>query len=74
MPKKEENYESMMVKLEGFVQSMDSKDLTLDQAMKNYEDGIKLCNRLYAMLTEAESKINILKNGEGAEEEFLVKE
>ena len=36
--------------------------------------GIKLCNRLYAMLTEAESKINILKNGEGAEEEFLVKE
>ena len=74
MAKKEESYESMMIKLEGFVQDMDSKDLTLEDSMKNYEEGIKICNRLYSILNKAEGKIKILRDGEGAEEEFLSKE
>ena len=74
MPKKEETYESMINKLEEFVQDMDSKGLTLEEAMKNYEEGIKLCNKLYGILNKAEGKIKILRDGEGAEEEFLSKE
>ena len=74
MPKKEETYESMMNKLEVFVEDMDSKDLTLEEAMKNYEEGIKICNKLYSLLNKAEGKIKILKDGVGAEEEFLSKE
>lgn len=74
MVKKEETYESMLNKLEIFVQDMDSKDLTLEQAMKNYEEGIKICNKLFVILNKAEGKIKILRDGEGAEEEFLSKE
>lgn len=74
MPKKEETYESMMNKLEIFVGDMDSKNLTLEEAMKNYEEGIKICNKLYSILNKAEGKIKILRDGEGTEEEFLSKE
>ena len=74
MPRKEDTYESMINKLEVFVEDMDSKDLTLELAMKNYEEGIKICNKLYSILNKAEGKIKIIRDGEGAEEEFLSKE
>lgn len=74
MAKKEETYESMMNKLEVFVEDMDSKDLTLEDAMKNYEEGIKICNKLYSILNKAEGKIKILREVDGTEEEFLSKE
>ena len=74
MPKKEDTYESMLSKLEVFVKDIDSKDLTLEVAMKNYEEGIKICNKLYIMLNKAEGKIKILREVDGAEEEFLSKE
>ena len=74
MVKKEENYESMLNKLEIFVQDMDSKDLSLEDAMKNYEEGIKICNKLYGILHKAEGKIKILRDGVGVEEEFVSKE
>jgi len=74
MVKKEETYESMMNKLEAFVKDMDSKDLTLEQSMKNYEEGIKICNKLYITLNKAEGKIKILKGEGNTEEEFLSKE
>ena len=74
MPKKDDTYESMMNKLEVFVQDMDSKDLTLEEAMKNYEEGIKICNKLYIILNKAEGKIKILREVDGTEEEFLSKE
>lgn len=72
MPKKEESYESMLTKLEEIVGEMDSKELPLNDAMKKYEDGIKLCNKLYSMLSKAEGKIKIIKNG--TEEDFLPEE
>lgn len=60
MPKKNENYESTMLRLEEIVQLMDSSELSLEESMKNYEEGIKLCNKLYKTLKEAEGKINVL--------------
>ena len=71
MPKKEETYDSMILKLEKMVESMDSDELSLEEAMKNYEEGIKICNKLYALLNKAEGKIKILRDGESTEEEFL---
>jgi len=65
MPRKTESYESMMEKLEEIVSVMDSKELSLEESMKKYEDGIKLCNKLYKTLNEAEGKIKLLtENGE----------
>lgn len=69
MPKKSENYESIMLRLEEIVQLMDSSELSLEESMKNYEEGIKLCNKLYKTLKEAEGKINVLTDVE--EKEFI---
>ncbi|WP_125152263.1 exodeoxyribonuclease VII small subunit [Clostridium rectalis] len=65
MPRKIESYESLMDKLENIVEIMDSNELTLEDSMKKYEEGIKICNKLYKTLNEAEGKIKILTdNGE----------
>ncbi|MEY7999456.1 exodeoxyribonuclease VII small subunit [Clostridium sp. Mt-5] len=68
MPKKKESYESVMLELEDIVNSMDTGGLSLEKSMKSYEDGIKLCNKLYKMLNEAEGKIKVLN--ESGEENF----
>lgn len=60
MARKSESYESMMNKLEEIVSLMDDKELTLEESMKKYEEGIKLCNKLYAVLNDAEGKIKVL--------------
>ncbi len=60
MARKSESYESMMAKLEEIVSIMDSRELSLEEGMKKYEEGIKLCNKLYKTLNEAEGKIKLL--------------
>ncbi len=72
MAKKSNSFESMMNKLEEIAGIMDNEQLTLEQSMKYYEEGIKLCNKLYKALNEAEGKIKLLI--EGKEENFLLKE
>lgn len=67
--KKNESFESMMDKLEDIVNKMDGEQLNLDESIKYYEEGIKLCNKLYKVLNEAEEKIKILVDNK--EEEFL---
>ena len=62
MPKKNESYENMMLQLEKIVVNMENGELSLDESMKKYEDGIKICNKLYKMLNEAEGKIKLLNN------------
>ncbi|MCI1943754.1 exodeoxyribonuclease VII small subunit [Clostridium luticellarii] len=60
MPRKRESYEDVMLELENIVNSMDTGGLSLEKSMKSYEEGIKLCNKLYKMLNEAEGRIKIL--------------
>jgi exodeoxyribonuclease VII, small subunit len=60
MPRKSESYESMMEKLEDIVSIMDNRELSLEESIKKYEEGIKLCNKLYKTLNEAEGKIKLL--------------
>lgn len=68
MASKNESYEVMIKKLEDIVSSMETKELTLQETMKNYEQGIKLCNKLYKYLNDAEGKIKILSGEQ--EEDF----
>jgi exodeoxyribonuclease VII small subunit len=72
MAKKTDSFENMMTKLEEIAGIMDSEQLTLEQSMKYYEEGIKLCNKLYIALNEAEGKIKILTKDK--EEDFLLEE
>lgn len=68
MARKSESYESMMGKLEDIVNTMDNRELSLEESMKKYEEGIKLCNKLYKTLNEAEGKIKLLT--EDGEKDF----
>jgi exodeoxyribonuclease VII small subunit len=63
MVKKKESYEEIMLKLEDIISKMEKGDLSLDESIKYYEDGMKSCNKLYKILNEAEAKIKILNNG-----------
>jgi len=72
MAKKKESYESMMGRLEEIVDLMDGNEITLEQTMINYEEGIKLCNSLYKILNDTEGKIKIL-TAEG-EKDFIALE
>lgn len=69
MAKKKESYESMMERLEEIVDLMDGNEITLEETMINYEEGIKICNSLYKILNDTEGKIKIL-TAEG-EKEFM---
>lgn len=60
MAKKAESYETLLIKLEEIISTMEAGDFPLDEAMKNYEEGIKLSNKLYKLLNEAEGKIKVL--------------
>ena len=68
MPKKSESYEEILSKLESIVNTMENTPMALQDSLKAYEDGVKLCNKLYAILNEAESKVKILN--ENIEEDF----
>lgn len=70
MARKGESYEDMAKKLEEIVDLMDGSELSLEESMKNYEAGIKLCNKLYKVLNEAEGKIRLL--AEEGEKDFPV--
>lgn len=69
MAKKKESYENMMERLEEIVDLMDGNEITLEETMVNYEEGIKICNSLYKILNDTEGKIKIL-TAEG-EKEFI---
>lgn len=68
MAKKNDTYEEQIGKLEKIVEKMDNGEISLMDSMKDYEEGIKLCNKLYKTLNEAEGKIKIIS--EDTEVEF----
>lgn len=65
--KKNDTYENLISKLEIIVEEMESEELTLEKSMNNYEEGVKICNKLYSLINEIEGKITILKK-DGLEE------
>lgn len=68
MVKKRESYEDLMSKLENIVKTMENGEVALEESMKNYEEGVKVCNKMYKMLNEAEGKIKLLTDD--GEKEF----
>lgn len=67
------NLEKALADLELLVEELESGDLPLDQAMKKFEEGIKLTRGCQAALKEAEQKVEILLTSAGGDatlEEF----
>lgn len=59
-------FEKDLERLEGIVEALEEGGLSLDDALKRFEEGIKLAKRCEKALTDAEKKIEQLtKNAEG---------
>lgn len=74
---KEKSFEESLGELEKIATNLESGDLGLDEAIAEFEKGIKLSKECSQKLDEAEKKINILvqnENGELTEENFVAEE
>ncbi|BDR64570.1 exodeoxyribonuclease 7 small subunit [Clostridium tetani] len=72
MAAKKDNYEGLIKELEEVVTQMENGELSLDKSMDLYEKGIKLSNKIYKILNDAEGKIKIFT--EEGEKNFLQEE
>jgi exodeoxyribonuclease VII small subunit len=58
--KKEIEFETALKKLEGIVENLETGDLSLEQALKQYEEGVRMADICSKRLTEAEKKVEVL--------------
>lgn len=73
---KEENFEELIVKLEDITNKLEKEQLSLDESVKLFEEGMKISKVCNSKLEEAEQKITILinENNELREEKFIPEE
>ncbi len=57
------DFESNLKQLEEIVQKLESGDLTLDQALELFEEGVKISRFCNSKLEEAERKVETLVKG-----------
>lgn len=67
MAKKQIAFEEHLSKLEKIVDELESGDLTLDEALARYEEGVKALRRCFEVLRDAEKRVEVLlKNEDGS--------
>ena len=62
--KNSKSIETRLSELEALLKELESGDLELDQALKKFEQGVKLSRECQKTLEDAEMKIKILMDGE----------
>ncbi|MEE9310218.1 MAG: exodeoxyribonuclease VII small subunit [Cocleimonas sp.] len=70
------NFETAMAELEELVAKIETGNLSLEDSLKEFEQGIKLSRLCQQALNDAEQRVKILTdslNGE-SEEDFLISE
>ena len=60
----EQKFEQALAKLEGIVGQMEDENIGLDEALRKFEEGIRLVRFCKAKLEKAEKKIEILLRDE----------
>lgn len=61
-----EKFEDALKKLEDIVKKMEAGDLPLEEALKSFEEGIKLINFCQSKLNEAERRVELLLGNENS--------
>ena len=62
--KNTQSIESRLTELEAILEELESGDLELDQALKKFEQGVKLSRECQKTLEDADLKIKILMDNE----------
>tara|TARA_Y100001970_G_scaffold286809_1_gene409880 strand:- start:78 stop:278 length:201 start_codon:yes stop_codon:yes gene_type:complete len=60
--KKFTSFEEDLTKMQSVLEEMESSDLTLDEMIKKYREGIELAKRCKKQLDDAESEIKKISN------------
>ena len=70
--KKNYPFETSLEKLEKLVEQMEDGDLTLEDSLKNFEEGIRLTRECQQALAAAEQKVKLLieENGQVTASDF----
>lgn len=77
MEKKEESFENLMEKLEEITNKLEKEEnISLDESIKLFEEGITISKKCNEQIEKAEKKITMLieDNGELKEESFIQSE
>ena len=70
MTKKNLIFEDSLAKLEGIVDALEDNDVSLEESVKKFEEGIKLVKDCQKQLKEAELKVNkLMGDGEILDQE-----
>lgn len=70
------NFEEAMEKLEKIANELENGELTLEESLNKFEEGMKLSKKCNEIIENAEKKITVLlqKDGELVEENFKIEE
>lgn len=60
---KEQSFEESFARLEQIVKALENGNLSLDDSLSAFEEGVRLVNKCNAQLTEAEQRVKILVSG-----------
>lgn len=65
-------FEQSLAQLEGLVEKMEAGELTLEESLQTFEEGIRLTRECQQALTKAEQKVKLLveQNGQTRTEDF----
>jgi exodeoxyribonuclease VII small subunit len=63
------NFNQGLVKLEEIISKMESGDLSLEESLKYFEDGVKIHRQCHNALTDAEQRIGVLSESDNYNEE-----
>ncbi len=71
-------FEKKLVRLEEIVAKMETGDLSLEESLMSFEEGVKLSRECNSQLSQAEQKVKTLlavePNGAVVTEEFQIKD
>ena len=71
MARKKENFEEALQKLEAIVAKMEEGDLPLEEALKAFEEGVRLAKFCTGKLDEAERKVEKLMRNQAGKLETI---
>ncbi len=67
MPDMPQNFDNGLDRLEALVQQLESGNLSLEEALGRFEEGVKLSQTLQEQLAQAQRRVEVLKQGLGGE-------
>ena len=58
--KRKQGFEDHLTALDGIVEELESGELSLDDSLKRYQEGVKRLKECYELLRQAEKQVKVL--------------